>query len=135
AALVSARWLARDGGDAAEESAATAMRATLDVLPISGRVVFGALDDSGGLAPGAIVGSGGKEVDLALDPLEGRGIVARGGNGAMSMIAVGDPGRFIALPDIYMRKMAVGPLARGSIDLHRPVGENIEAIAEAFGRR
>src|SRR6201989_2488123 len=53
----------------------------------------------------------------------------------MSMIAVAEPGRFTALPDIYMRKMAVGPLARGSIDLHRPVGENIEAIADAFGRR
>ena len=135
AALVSARWLGRDDEDAAEEAAATGMRATLDVLPISGRVVFGSLDDSGGLTPGAIVGAGGKEVDLALDPLEGRGVVARGGNGAMSMIAVGAPGRFTQLPDIYMRKMAVGPRARGSIDLLRPVGDNIEAIAEAFGRR
>ncbi len=135
AALVSARWLGRDDEAAAEESAATGMRATLDILPISGRVVFGSLDDSGGLTPGAIVGGGGKEVDLALDPLEGRGVVARGGNGAMSMIAVGEPGRFTPLPDIYMRKMAVGPRARGSIDLLRPVGENIEAIAEAFGRR
>ena len=53
----------------------------------------------------------------------------------MSMIAVGDSGRFTQLPDIYMRKMAVGPRARGSIDLLRPVGRNIEAIAEAFGRR
>src|SRR5213079_143864 len=75
AALVSARWLGRADEDAAEEAAATGMRATLDVLPISGRVVFGSLDDSGGLTPGAIVGSGGKEVDLALDPLEGRGVV------------------------------------------------------------
>ena len=58
AALVSARWLGRADEDAAEETAATGMRATLDVLPISGRVVFGSLDDSGGLTPGAIVGSG-----------------------------------------------------------------------------
>ena len=50
AALVSARWLGRDDEDAAEEAAATGMRATLDLLPISGRVVFGSLDDSGGLA-------------------------------------------------------------------------------------
>jgi fructose-1,6-bisphosphatase II len=61
--------------------------------------------------------------------------VARGGNGAMSMIAVGEPGRFQTLPNMYMRKLAVGPLARGSIDLGRPVAENIEAIANAFGRR
>ena len=108
---------------------------SLDFLPINGRVVFGSRRRLGGLTPGAIVGSGGKDVDLALDPLEGRGVVARGGNGAMSMIAVGEPGKFTTLPDMYMRKIAVGPRARGSIDLLRPVGENIEAIAEAFGRR
>jgi fructose-1,6-bisphosphatase II len=135
AALVSARWLGRADEDAAEEAAATGMRATLDVLSIRGRVVLGSPDDSGGLTPGAIVGAGGVEVDLALDPLEGRGVVARGGNGAMSMIAVGEPGRFTTLPDMYMRKMAVGPRARGVIDLLRPVGENVEAIADAFGRR
>ena len=135
AALVSARWLGRADEHAAEEAAAKAMHTTLDFLPINGRVVFGSLDDSGGLTPGAVVGSGGKDVDLALDPLEGHGVVARGGNGAMSMIAVGEPGKFTTLPDIYMRKMAVGASARGAIDLLRPVGENIEAIAEAFGRR
>jgi fructose-1,6-bisphosphatase II len=135
AALRAARWLGRADQEAAEEAAATGMRATLDILPIRGRVVFGALDDSGSLAAGATIGSGTHDVDLALDPLEGRGVVARGGNGAMSMIAVGEPGRLLALPNMYMRKMAVGPRARGSIDLLRPVSENIAAIAEAFGRR
>jgi fructose-1,6-bisphosphatase II len=53
----------------------------------------------------------------------------------MSMIAVGEPGRLLTLPDMYMRKLAVGPRARGSIDLLRPIVENIEAIADAFGRR
>ena len=51
--------------------------------------------------------------DLALDPLEGRGVVARGGTGAMSMLAVGRPGSLMRLPDMYMRRMAVGPRARG----------------------
>jgi fructose-1,6-bisphosphatase II len=111
------------------------MRMTLDQLPIQGRIVFGSVAEEGGLVPGAVLGSGGAEVDLALDPLEGRGVVARGGNGAMSMIAVGEPGRLLTLPDMYMRKLAVGPRARGTIDLLRPVAENIEAIAEAFGRR
>jgi len=135
AALAGARWLGRADQQAAEDDASTAMRLALDQLPIDGRVVIGAGDESDQLGVGETIGSGGLEVDLALDPLEGRGVVARGGNGAMSMIAVGDPGRFTTLPDIYMRKMAVGPRARGSIDLLRPVGENIEAIAEAFGRR
>ena len=52
----------------------------------------------------------------------------------MSMLVVGEPGQLLTLPDMYMRKIAVGPRARGSIDLQRPVGENIGAIAEAFGR-
>ncbi len=135
AALVAARWLGRADADAAQEAAATAMRATLDLLPIRGRVVVGSADEAGGLTLGASVGAGGREVDLALDPLEGRGVVARGGNGAMSMIAVGDPGQLTSFPDMYMRKMAVGPRARGAIDLLRPVAENIEGIAAAFGRR
>jgi fructose-1,6-bisphosphatase II len=134
AALMSARWLGRADQEGAEEAAASAMRAALELLPIRGRVVLGSPDDAS-LAPGATLGAGGGEVDLALDPLEGRGVVARGGNGAMSMIAVTDPGQLMSLPDMYMRKMAVGPRARGAIDLLRPVGENIEAIAEAFGRR
>jgi len=111
------------------------MRACLDVLPVSGRVVIGAPEGGRELAIGQAIGAGGEEVDLALDPLEGSGIVARGGSGAMSMIAVGEPGSLQTLPDMYMRKMAVGPVARGKIDLLRPVGENVQAIADAFGRR
>ena len=134
AALNAARWLGRADQEGAEEAATSGMQISLDRLPIRGRVVLGSPEDES-LAPGATLGAGGIDVDLALDPLEGRGVVARGGNGAMSMIAVGDPGQLIELPDMYMRKMAVGPRARGAIDLQRPVGENIEAIAEAFGRR
>ena len=55
-------------------------------------------------------------------------------NGAMAMIAVGDAGSFPRLPQMYMRKMAVGPVAREKIDLRRPIGDNVRAIAEAFGR-
>jgi fructose-1,6-bisphosphatase II len=134
AALAGARWLGRAEQETAEEDAATAMRLALDQLPIDGKVVIGPGDEGGQLAGGARLGSGGMEVDLALDPLEGRGVVARGGYGAMSMVAVGDPGSFQQLPDMYMRKMAVGPKARGSIDLKKPVGDNIRAIADAFGR-
>ncbi|MBA3788407.1 MAG: fructose-bisphosphatase class II, partial [Actinobacteria bacterium] len=86
------------------------------------------------LAVGVKVGAGGEAFDLAVDPLEGRGVVARGGNGAMSMIAVGPPGSLLRLPDMYMRRMAVGPRARGRIDLTKPISENIDAIAAGFGR-
>jgi fructose-1,6-bisphosphatase II len=104
------------------------MREVLGRLEISGRVVMGAEE------VGENIGEGGEEVDLALDPLEGRGVVARGGNGAMSMIAVAEPGSLLALPDMYIRKMAVGPRARGRINLLASVEENVLAVAEAYGR-
>ena len=61
-------------------------------------------------------------------------MVARGGTNAISMIAAAPRGSMPSLPDMYMRKMAVGPRARGQIDLTRPVGDNIRAIADAFDR-
>jgi fructose-1,6-bisphosphatase II len=134
ASLAGARWLGRADREGAEEATFSAMRHALDELPITGRVVVGAPEEDRSLPVGVVVGGGGEEVDLALDPLEGRGVVARGGPGAMSMIAVGDPGSILTLPDMYMRKMAVGPRARGSIDLHKTIQENVEAIAAAFGR-
>jgi fructose-1,6-bisphosphatase II len=135
AALTAARWLGRADQEAAERDAAAAMRAVLDDFPIEGHVVIGSGDEGSPLRVGERIGAGIDPVDLALDPLEGRGVVARGGNGAMSMLAVGERGSLLNLPNMYMRKMAVGPRARGSIDLLKPIGENIDAIAEAFGRR
>jgi fructose-1,6-bisphosphatase II len=134
AALASARWLGRGDVEGAEKAATEAMREALDQLPIEGHIVVGSEEDDDPLAIGTTVGRGGEEVDLAVDPLEGRSVVARGDYGAMAMIAVGERGAFPRLPNIYMRKMAVGPVARGAIDLLRPVAENIRAIAEAFGR-
>jgi fructose-1,6-bisphosphatase II len=133
ASLASARWLGRDDQDAAEEAAEGAMLAGLSELPVSATVVIGSRED-GVLPGGAEVGAGGEAFDLALDPLEGRGVVARGGTGAMAMLAAGPPGSLLRLPDMYMRRMAVGPRAVGRIDLTRPIGENVAAIAEAFGR-
>ncbi|HEY7003596.1 MAG TPA: class II fructose-bisphosphatase [Gaiellaceae bacterium] len=134
AALASARWLGRGDVEGAEIAAATAMRNGLDELAIDARIVVGSEEADDALSIGTRVGRGGMEVDLAVDPLEGRSVVARGDYGAMAMIAVGDAGSFPGLPQMYMRKMAVGPVARGKIDLGRPVGDNIRAIAEAFGR-
>ncbi len=134
AALGAARWLGRGDQDAAEEAAVSGMAKALATLPISGRIVIGAAADAGQLQVGGDIGTGGEPVDLALDPLEGRGVVARGGQGAMAVIAVGRRDSLTTFPDMYMRQMAVGPRAKGSIDLLRPVADNIRAIAEAFGR-
>jgi fructose-1,6-bisphosphatase II len=134
AALGGARWLGRADQDAALEAAYSGMRHALEQMPISARIVIGGEDGDAQWAD-AEIGAGGEKVDLAVDPLEGRGVVARGGYGAMSMVAVGDPDSLMRLPEMYMRKMAVGPAARDSIDLGKPVAENIQAIADAFGRR
>jgi fructose-1,6-bisphosphatase II len=134
AALASARWLGAGSQSSAEEAAFSGMRAALARLPISGRVVIGGDESGAELVPGTDIGAGGEEVDLALDPLEGRGVVARGGLGAMSMVAVGERGSLPALPDMYMRQLAVGPRARGAVGLLRSMDENVKAIAEAYGR-
>jgi fructose-1,6-bisphosphatase II len=132
AALAGARWLGRADQESAEEAAFSGMRGALRELPMSGRVVVGGTESGGDEL--AEIGAGGIDVDLALDPLEGRGVVARGGNGAISMIVAAEPGKLRRLPDMYMRTIAVGPRARGRISLLAPVGDNVRAIAEAFGR-
>jgi len=134
AALAGARWLGRADQEGAEEAAFSGMEAAISSMPITGRVVIGGGEVGDGPKVTGPIGAGGEEVDLALDPLEGRGVVARGGNGAISMIVVGEPGKLRTLPDMYIRSLAVGPRARGQISLLRPVDENIRAIAEAFGR-
>jgi len=134
AALAGARWLGRADEEAAEEAAANGMKAALDQMPVDGRIVIGSRTGEA-LAPGGEIGAGGDRVDLALDPIEGRGVVARGGVGAIAMLAVAPEGALLPLPDMYMRTIAVGPRARGVIDLDRPVADNVRAVAESFDRQ
>jgi fructose-1,6-bisphosphatase II len=134
AALAGARWLGRADQEAAEEAAFSGARMALESLPISGQIVIGAPLGADQLAAGTMIGAGGEEYDLALDPLEGRAVTARGGNNALAMIAVGPRGSLPSLPDMYMRKLAIGPTARGRVSLTAPVGDTIRAIADAYGR-
>jgi len=77
----------------------------------------------------------GPDVDVAVDPLEGTTIVAKGHNNAMSVIAIGDHGTLLHAPDMYMMKMAVGKRAAGKITLYDPVDKKIEVVAEANNKR
>jgi fructose-1,6-bisphosphatase class II len=132
AAIAAARWMGRGDEKSADQAAVDAMRQTLDSVEFNGRVVIGEgeRDEAPMLYIGEQVGSGGPELDLALDPLEGTTICARGGVNAISVIAVAQRGHFLHAPDTYMDKIAVGPEASGVIDLDKSPTENLEAIAD-----
>src|SRR5215218_2168515 len=87
------------------------------------------------LGVGDILGAGGAEVDLAVEPVEGLHLLVKGQQGAISAVSAAPRGMMLRTPDMYMSKLIVGPHARGSIDIGTPVAENTRAIAEAKGKR
>jgi len=114
-----------------------AMRRMLNSVQFDGKVVIGEgeRDEAPMLFIGEKVGKGGgPRFDLALDPLEGTTICARGGNNALSVIAIAEEGHFLHAPDCYMQKIAVGADARGAIDLGASPSENLKNIAKAKKR-
>jgi fructose-1,6-bisphosphatase class II len=134
AALESARLMGRGDEKAADRAAVEAMRKMLNSIEFSGTVVIGEgeRDEAPMLYIGEKVGKGnGPRLDLALDPLEGTTICARGGNNALSVIAIAEEGKFLHAPDTYMQKIAVGPAARGAIDLKATPTQNLREIARA----
>jgi fructose-1,6-bisphosphatase II len=133
-ALAAGRYLGRGDAVAADDAASDAMRLALASVPVSGTLVIGREGDGHALREGSALGAGGLELDFACDPVGNGSAVAGGRPGALSILAASDPGGLMQVPRMYMRKMAVGPVAKGRIDLRKPVGENLEAIADAFGR-
>ncbi|MDJ0686023.1 MAG: class II fructose-bisphosphatase [Alphaproteobacteria bacterium] len=139
AALASSRWMGRGDEKAADQAAVDAMRTALNSLDIQGTVVIGEgeRDEAPMLFIGEPVGSGnGPKIDIALDPLEGTTITAKGGTNAMAVLAMAENGGFLHAPDVYMDKIAVGGgLPAGVVDLDRSTEDNLNAIAEAKGKR
>lgn len=136
AAVAAGRWLGRGDEQGARNAATDAMYGAIQEIPIDGRIVIGGPEGEDGAETSDLrLGQGGEGIDLAIDALEGADVVARGGTGAMSMIVAGQPDTVPALPDMYMRKIAVGPVGRGRIDLRQPIATNVAAVAGAFGRR
>src|SRR3954468_16360748 len=128
AALESARLMGRGDEKAADHAAVEAMRRVLNSIQFDGTVVIGEgeRDEAPMLYIGERVGTGdGPRLDLALDPLEGTTICARGGNNSIAVIAIAEEGNFLHAPDTYMEKIAVGPDAKGAIDLSRSPTENL----------
>jgi fructose-1,6-bisphosphatase II / sedoheptulose-1,7-bisphosphatase len=137
AALAAARWIGRGNKNDADGAAVEAMRLAFDSVAISGTVVIGEgeMDEAPMLYIGEKVGSGGPAMDIAVDPLEGTTITAKGSPNAMTTVALAEAGNFLHAPDIYMEKIAVGPnLPPGVVDLDAPVKENLRNLALAMKR-
>lgn len=135
AALSASRLMGRGDEKAADQAAVDAMRRALNSLNIDGTVVIGEgeRDEAPMLYIGEKVGSGqGQKVDIALDPLEGTTITAKGGPNALAVIAMAEEGGFLNAPDVYMDKIAVGPgLPDDVVDLDASPEENLRELAKA----
>src|SRR3954467_4541534 len=136
AAALSASKLVGHGDEkAADQAAVDAMRKALNSLSIDGTVVIGEgeRDEAPMLYIGEKVGSGdGPKVDIALDPLEGTTITAKGGQNALAVIAMAEAGNFLNAPDVYMDKIAVGPgLPEDVVTLDAGPEKNLKALAKA----
>ncbi|KYO66336.1 Fructose-1,6-bisphosphatase class 2 [Thermovenabulum gondwanense] len=135
AAVAAARWMGRGDKNKADEAATEAMRAVFDTIDIRGEVVIGEgeMDEAPMLYIGEKLGTGyGPALDIAVDPLEGTNLVAKGLNGAIAVVAAAPKGCLLNAPDMYMEKIAVGPAAAGKIHLDVPVKENLRIVAESL---
>ena len=140
AALVSSKFMGRGDKNGADGAAVEAMRKAFESVNISGEVVIGEgeLDEAPMLYIGEKVGksaSDSMEVDIAVDPLDGTTLIAKGLPNVISVIAIGSKGSLLNAPDTYMKKIVVGPKAKGAIDLNKTAEENIISVSKALGKK
>jgi fructose-1,6-bisphosphatase II / sedoheptulose-1,7-bisphosphatase len=134
AALAASRWMGRGNKIEADGAATEAMRRAFDTVAIDGTVVIGEgeMDEAPMLYIGEKVGQGGPKMDIAVDPLEGTTLTAKGGPNAMTVIALAESGNFLGAPDCYMDKIAVGGgLPPDVVSIDAPVAENLRNLALA----
>src|SRR6266498_3726863 len=136
-ALAAARWVGLGEKEAADQAAVDAMRLMLDTVPMDGVVVIGEgeKDEAPMLYNGERIGDGSPpEVDIAVDPLEGTRLTARGMPSALSVIALSERGTmFDPGPCVYMEKLAGGPAISDLLSLEVPLVEVIGRVAERKG--
>ncbi|HPA71043.1 MAG TPA: class II fructose-bisphosphatase [Spirochaetota bacterium] len=134
AALYASRQMGRGNEELANRSAIDAMAKVFTSVSIKGRIVISP-DNEGSLVMGTEVGTmNGIEVDIALDPLEGKTTCANGGQNSITTIAIGERSCFFKAPPVYMEKIAVGADAKGVIDITQSPQVNIKRIARALGK-
>lgn len=137
AALASAKSMGRGDKNHADQAAVDAMRRMFDTVDIDGIVVIGEgeMDEAPMLYIGEQIGTlkeNNLKVDIAVDPLDGTISVANGLANAISVLAVAPRGCLLHAPDMYMDKIAVGPKAKGAIDINATVGDNIRNVAKVL---
>jgi len=137
AALAASKLMGRGDEKKADQAAVDAMRTSLNSLAIDGTVVIGEgeRDEAPMLYIGEKVGlaqAGAPKIDIALDPLEGTTITAKGLPNALAVIAMAEHGGFLNAPDVYMDKIAVGGgLPEGIVDLDKTPAQNLADLAKA----
>ena len=138
AAIRAVPYIGRGDKLAADGAAVDAMRAFLHSVGIDGRIVIGEgeKDEAPMLFNGEAVGNGrGPECDIAVDPIDGTSLTAEGRQNALSVIAVSDRGTMLDASSVfYMDKIVTGPAGVGVVDIRKPVGENIRALAKSLGK-
>ncbi|KKY02777.1 MULTISPECIES: class II fructose-bisphosphatase [Paraclostridium] len=140
AALVSSQFMGRGDKNGADGAAVEAMRRAFETVKVDGEVVIGEgeLDEAPMLYIGEKVGMAtddSMKVDIAVDPLDGTTLIAKGLPNVISVIAMGKKGSLLKAPDTYMKKIIVGPKAKGCIDLNASVEENIKNVAKALNKK
>jgi fructose-1,6-bisphosphatase II len=139
AAMSAGRWVGRGDKISADQAAVDGMRLMLDTTSMAGVVVIGEgeKDEAPMLFNGEEVGSGsGPDVDVAVDPLEGTNLTAKGQPNAIATIACAERGTmFFPGAAVYMDKIACGPEAADAIDIEAPPEENVKRVAKARGVR
>lgn len=138
AALAAGRWMGRGDKEAVDHAAVEAMRLVLNTIRMDGIVVIGEgeKDQAPMLYNGERLGTGEPpQVDIAVDPVEGTTLLAQGQPNALSVVALAERGTmFFPGPIVYMDKIAVGPEAKGAIDIEAPVAVNLRNVARARGK-
>lgn len=138
AAMSAGRFMGRGDKEAADEAAVSAMRLVLQTVDMNGVIVIGEgeKDNAPMLYNGEQVGNGSApEVDVAVDPIDGTRPVAFGRTNSLATVALAPRGSmFDPGPFVYMNKLAVGPEAKGRIDIDKPIAENLKAVAKALHR-
>lgn len=146
AAIACAHTMGQGDRHGSDQVAVEAMRHEMDTVPIDGTIVIGEgerdeapmlyIGEKVGLAHhGAVQGRTWREVDIAVDPLEGTNLCATGAPNAIAVLAASEKGGLLHAPDLYMEKLVVGPASKHLVELDAPVRENLRAIARSLGRQ